>query len=60
MSQSRVSPKKMSRAQPWLTPQFSSNQALNPYAIFQGVGKSHFENNKAGGLFFLAMSKENT
>ena len=24
------------------TPPFSSNQALNSYAIFQGVGKSHF------------------
>ena len=27
------------------TPQFSSNQALNSYAIFQGVGKSHFTKN---------------
>ena len=27
------------------TPPFSSNQALNSYAIFQGVGKSHFTKN---------------
>ena len=27
------------------TPPFSSNEALNSYAIFQGVGKSHFKKN---------------
>ena len=27
------------------TPPFSSNQALNSYAIFQGVGKAHFTKN---------------
>ena len=34
------------------TPQFSSYQALNSYAIFQGVGKSHFTKNQGRGSFF--------
>ena len=35
------------------TPPFSSNQALNSYAIFQGVGKIAFlEEIRAGGVFF--------
>ena len=42
------------------TPQFSSNQALNSYAIFHGVGKSHFTKKQGRGIFFfLAISKEN-
>ena len=36
------------------TPPFSSNQALNSYAVFQGVGKSHLKKKLGpGGLFFL-------
>ena len=45
------------------TPQFSSNQALNSYAIFQGVGKSHFTKNQIYTLntkywlYFLCSSR---
>ena len=35
-----------------LTPQFSSDQALNPYAIFR-VSGNPIKKNKAGVLFFL-------
>ena len=36
-----------------LTSQFHSNQALNPYAIFQSVGKSHLKKLRPGVFFSL-------